>query len=84
MLILILLISFREELKVRAGEAEIYLIDEGNMRVDLGNEGGVRVTTIQGEAEIRANGQRILLRANERTYVDPGKSFKTRSFQRRL
>ncbi len=66
--------SFREELKVRAGESEIYLIDEGNMRVDLGNEGGIRVTTIQGEAEIRANGQRILLRANERTYVDPGSS----------
>jgi hypothetical protein len=64
--------TFREELKIRAGESEIYLIDEGNMRVDLGSEGGVRVTTIQGEAEVRANGQRTLLRPNERTYVDPG------------
>jgi hypothetical protein len=66
--------SFREELKVRAGEAEVFLIDEGNMRVDLGEEGGIRVTTIQGEAEVRANGNRVLLNSNERTYIDPGSS----------
>ena len=53
------------------------MIDEGNMRVDLGKEGGVRVTTIQGEAEVRANGQRVLLRARERTYIDSGSRGKT-------
>lgn len=66
--------SFRDELEIRAGESSVYLIDEGNLRVDLGDQGGVRVTTIQGEAEVRANGQRVLLRQEERTYVDPGAS----------
>ncbi len=64
--------SFRDELEIRAADAQVYLIDEGNLRVDLGDQGGVRVTTIQGEAEVRANGQRVLLREQERTYVDAG------------
>ncbi|HEY7159640.1 MAG TPA: DUF6600 domain-containing protein, partial [Acidobacteriota bacterium] len=64
--------SFRDELEIRAAEAQVYLIDEGNLRVDLGDQGGVRVSTIQGEAEVRANGQRVLLRQEERTYVDAG------------
>lgn len=64
--------SFRDELEVRAADAQVYLIDEGNLRVDFGDQGGVRVTTIQGEAEVRANGQRVLLRQEERTYVDAG------------
>ncbi len=66
--------SFREELEVRAGDAEVFLIDEGNLRIDLGDQGGVRITTIQGEAEVRANGQRVLLHPQERTYVDAGNS----------
>jgi len=64
--------SLRDELEIRAADAQIYLIDEGNLRVDLGDQGGIRVTTIQGEAEVRASGQRTLLRDQERTYVDAG------------
>jgi hypothetical protein len=64
--------SFREELEIRAADSSVYLIDEGNLRVDLGDQGGLRVTTIQGEAEVRAGGQRVLLRQQERTYVDAG------------
>jgi FecR protein len=64
--------SFRDTLEVLAGDAQVYLIDEGNMRVDMGTEGSVRVTTLQGEAEVRANGRRVLVENGERTYVDPG------------
>lgn len=63
---------FGDELEVRAGQASVYVINEGNMRVDLGTQGSVRVTSIAGEAEVRASGQRVLLRAGQRTYVDPG------------
>jgi len=64
--------SLRDELEIRAADAQIYLINEGNLRVDLGDQGGIRVTAIQGEAEVRASGQRTLLRDQERTYVDAG------------
>lgn len=64
--------SFGDELEVRAGDAQVYLINEGNMRVDLGTHGGVRVTNIEGESEVRAQGSRVLLERGERTYVDPG------------
>jgi hypothetical protein len=64
--------SFRDELEIRAADAQVYLINEGNLRIDLGDQGGVRVTTIQGEAEVRASGQRVLLRDQERTYIDTG------------
>jgi hypothetical protein len=64
---------FGDELVLRAGEAEVILIDEGNIRVDLGSEGSVRVTTIEGQAEVSASGRRVLVDAGERTYVDPGK-----------
>lgn len=63
--------NFREELEVRAGDAQVYLIDEGNMRVDLGKEGTVRVSALQGEVEVRGSGGRVLLQQGERTYVDP-------------
>lgn len=66
--------SFRDELEVRAGDAQVFLLNEGNVRVDLGNEGGVRVTTLDGEAEVRAGGDRVLLEKEQRTYVDPGSS----------
>jgi Family of unknown function (DUF6600)/FecR protein len=65
---------FRDELELRAGDAQVYLIDEGNIRIDLGSEGSVRVTTIEGQAEVQANGRRVLLNSGERTYVDPGNS----------
>jgi|GEM_PF-6471566 len=65
---------FRDDLELRAGDAQIYLIDEGNIRVDLGSEGSVRVTTIEGQAEVQSNGRRVLLHPGERTYVDPGNS----------
>jgi hypothetical protein len=65
---------FRDELIIRAGGAEVFLIDEGNLRVDLGSEGSVRVTTIEGQAEVLAGGSRVLLNSGERTYVDPGRS----------
>jgi hypothetical protein len=64
--------NLREELEVRAADAQIYLIDEGNMRVDIGSEGTVRVSATQGETEVRANGGRVLLQQGERTYIDPG------------
>jgi hypothetical protein len=64
--------SFGDELEVRAGDAQVYLINEGNMRVDLGSHGGVRVTNVEGESEVRAQGSRVLLEQGERTYVDPG------------
>jgi len=63
--------SFRDTLEVLAGNAQVYLIAEGNMRVDMGTEGAVRVTSIQGEAEVRASGHRVLVENGERTYVDP-------------
>jgi uncharacterized protein DUF6600/FecR-like protein len=63
---------FGDELELRAGDAQINLIDEGNVRVDFGSEGSVRVTSIEGEVEVQANGSRVLLRPGERTYVDPG------------
>lgn len=66
--------SFRDELEVRAGDAQVFLLDEGNLRIDLGNEGGVRVTTLDGKAEVRARGDRVLLDKEQRTYVDPGNS----------
>jgi hypothetical protein len=66
--------NLREELEVRAGDSQVFLIEEGNMRVDLGTEGTVRVTSVKGEAEVRASGGRVLLQPGERTYVDPGKS----------
>jgi Family of unknown function (DUF6600) len=62
--------SFSDELMIQAGTAEVYLIDEGNMRVDLGQQGSVRITSIDGRSEVRANGKRVLLEAGERTYVD--------------
>jgi hypothetical protein len=65
---------FRDELELRAGDAQINLIDEGNVRVDLGTEGSVRVTSIEGQVEVQAEGQRVLLNPGERTYVDPGKA----------
>ncbi|MCI0602382.1 FecR domain-containing protein [bacterium] len=64
---------FRDELVLRAGDAEVYLLDEGNIRVDLGDEGAIRVTTIEGQAEVKANGQRVLVNSGERTYIDPGR-----------
>ena len=64
---------FRDELVLRAGNAEIYLLDEGNIRVDLSDEGAIRVTTIEGQAEVQANGQRVLVNSGERSYVDPGR-----------
>ena len=64
---------FGDELVVRAGETDVILIDEGNIRVDMGNEGSVRVTTIEGQAEVSAQGRRVLVNAGERTYVDPGR-----------
>ena len=63
--------SLGDELMIQAANSQVYLIDEGNMRVDLGQEGAVRVTSNQGQAEVRANGQRILLQQGERTYIDP-------------
>jgi hypothetical protein len=63
---------FQDELELRAGDAQVYLIDEGNIRVDLGTEGSVRITTLEGQAEVRAGGRRVLLNSGERTYVDPG------------
>lgn len=62
--------SLRDELMIQAGSAQVYLIDEGNMRVDLGQEGTVRVTSIEGQSEVRANGKGVLLEAGERTYID--------------
>src|SRR5262249_42712141 len=64
--------SFGDELEVRAGDAQVYLINEGNMRVDLGTHGAIRVTNIEGESEVRAQGSRVLLEQGERTYIDPG------------
>src|SRR5688572_32058273 len=69
-----LLDRFRDELVIRAGDAEVFLLDEGNIRVDLGEEGAVRVTTIEGQAEVEAGGRRVLLSSGERTYVDPGRA----------
>ena len=63
---------FRDELVVHAGDAEVILLEEGNIRVDLGSEGSVRVTTVEGQAEVLAGGRRVLLNSGERTYVDPG------------
>ncbi len=63
---------FSDELAVRAGNAEVLLLDEGNIRVDLGEEGAIRVTTIEGQAEVQANGRRVLVNSGERTYIDPG------------
>lgn len=63
---------FNDELVLRAGDADVFLIDEGNIRVDLGSEGAVRVTSVEGQAEVEARGRRVLLNAGERTYVDPG------------
>jgi hypothetical protein len=63
---------FSDELELRAGDAQVNLIDEGNVRVDFGTEGSVRVTSIEGQVEVQANGSRVLLRPGERTYVDPG------------
>ncbi len=65
---------FQDELEVQAGDARVYLINEGNMRVDLGTEGTVRVTSEQGQAEVMANGRRVLLKDGERTYVDRGRA----------
>lgn len=62
--------SLRDELMIQAGSTQVYLIDEGNMRVDLGQEGTVRVTSIEGQSEVRANGKGVLLEAGERTYID--------------
>ncbi len=64
--------SFRDELEVRAGNAQVFMIDEGNIRIDLGNEGTARITSLTGEVEVRASGRRVLLRQGEKTYVDPG------------
>jgi len=64
--------SFRDELEVRAGDAQIFMIDEGNIRIDLGSEGTARVTSLSGEVEVRAAGRRVLLAQAEKTYVDPG------------
>lgn len=64
--------SFRDELEVRAGDAQVFMIDEGNIRIDLGNEGTARITSLTGEVEVRASGRRVLLSQGEKTYVDPG------------
>ncbi len=64
--------SFRDELEVRAGDAQVYMIDEGNVRIDLGSEGTARITSLTGEVEVRASGRRVLLSQGEKTYVDPG------------
>lgn len=63
---------FGDELEVQAADTQVYLINEGNLRVDLGSEGTVRVTTLDGEAEVRAAGSRVLVQKEQRTYVDPG------------
>lgn len=62
--------SLRDELTIQASSTQVYLIDEGNMRVDLGQERTVRVTSIEGQSEVSANGRRVLLEAGERTYID--------------
>ena len=64
---------FRDELVVHAGDAEVLLLDEGNIRVDLGEQGAIRVTALEGQAEVNANGDRVLVNAGERTYIDPGR-----------
>lgn len=64
--------SFRDELEVRAGDAQVFMIDEGNVRIDLGSEGTARITSLTGEVEVRASGRRVLLAQGEKTYVDPG------------
>ena len=63
---------FGDELEIRAADAQVYLINEGNLRMDLGSEGSVRVTTLDGEAEVRAAGSRVLVQKEQRAYVDPG------------
>lgn len=64
--------SLRDELEVTSEDVQVYMINEGTLRIDHGQQGSVRVTSIAGEAEIRAAGNRVLLEAGERTYVDPG------------
>lgn len=66
--------SLRDELEVVSGDVQIYMISEGTLRIDHGSEGSIRVTSVAGEAEVRAAGRRVLLEAGERTYVDPGQS----------
>src|SRR5262249_11521521 len=61
--------SLRDQLEIVSGDAQIFMINEGNLRIDHGNQGSIRITSLAGEAEVRGAGRRVLLEAGERTYV---------------
>jgi FecR protein len=64
----------KEEFRVDTRDASIYLLGEGEYRIDASDPGGTRVASLRGVAEVVGNEASVLVRGGMRTVTKSGSS----------
>jgi hypothetical protein len=64
--------SDKDEFRVDTPGASVYLLDEGDFRIDTDGRQGTQVASLHGVAEVVGNDSSVLVRGGMRTVVDAG------------
>ena len=62
----------RDEFRIDSPAASVYLLGDGDFRVEVGSDGTTRVQSRRGVAEVVGEGGSVLVRGGTRTTVVPG------------
>ncbi len=67
----------KEEFRVDTRDASIYLLGEGEFRIETGDRGGTQVASLRGVAEVVGNDASVLVRGGMRTVALAGSAPET-------
>jgi hypothetical protein len=62
----------KDELRIDTGSASVYVLGEGDFRIDVDGRGQTSVSSERGVAEVVGDGGSVLVRGGMKTIVDPG------------
>jgi hypothetical protein len=65
-------VNGKEEFRVDSRDASVYLLGDGDVRIDANARGGTRVTSFRGVAEVVGNDSSVLVRGGTGTTVIAG------------
>ena len=62
----------KDEFRIDTRDASVYLVGEGEFRIEADERGGTRVSSLRGVAEVVGNDTSVLVRGGQRTSVVAG------------
>ncbi len=68
------IVKDRQELRIDTPSASVYLLGDGDFRIEVAGDGTTRVLSRRGVAEVTGAGASVLVRGGTRSVVEPGAS----------